>query len=334
MWAFAYEGRIAFDALTAVERGDPDPGADEVVIAIEAVALNYRDLAIASGHYHVGVEPPLIPLSDGAGYIVAVGSGVTRFKVGDLACPLYLPDWIDGPVSPRVARRRLGGPSDGVLRQYVCVGEEEAVLAPSHLSAEEAATLPVASVTAWHCLQSAGAVRPGDTIVVQGAGAVSAAAVQIAAAAGAQVLSWTRQAAHAETLRALGADEVITAGDGDLAKAVYRLTGGRGADSVVHVAGGALTPALAAMKVGGCLHLVGYAADGEARFDIFEAIRRAARVQVATAGNRDDFEALVRAMAQHELRPAIGSVHAVSRLADAFAELAAGGVCGKVVVRI
>ena len=117
-----------------MERPDPAPGPHDVVLRMRAVALNYRDLAIARGHYHIQVRPPLVPLSDGAGEVVAVGGKVTRFRVGDLACPLYFPDFIDGPIGARVARRRLGGPTDGVLSEMMCVNEEEAVRAPKHLA--------------------------------------------------------------------------------------------------------------------------------------------------------------------------------------------------------
>ena len=101
MWTHAYVDRIAFDALQEVERPDPEAGPGQVVVRLEAVALNYRDLAIARGHYHVGVSAPLVPLSDGAGRVVATGPGVTRFRLGELVCPTYLPDWIDGPIAAR-----------------------------------------------------------------------------------------------------------------------------------------------------------------------------------------------------------------------------------------
>jgi NADPH:quinone reductase-like Zn-dependent oxidoreductase len=96
----------------------------------------------------VAVAPPLTPVSDGAGEVVQVGRDVTRARLGDLACPIYLPDWIDGPITPGAIRRRLGGPSDGVLSKFLCLPEDEMVRLPKHLGPEEAATLPVAAVTA------------------------------------------------------------------------------------------------------------------------------------------------------------------------------------------
>lgn len=335
MWTHAYVDRIAMEALQQIERPDPEPGPGQIVIRMEAVALNYRDLAIARGNYHIGVTPPLVPLSDGAGRVVASGQGVTRFHVGDLVCPTYLPDWIDGPVSARVARRRLGGPSDGVLSEFLCIDEEDAVLAPPHLSAEEAATLPVAAVTAWQCLHVNGQVRPGEVVLVQGAGAVSTATIQLAGATGARVISSIRRESQAEAVRALGADEVIVGAGSDLANEVRRRTAELGADSVIEVAGGSsLGRSIEATRMGGRVHLVGYAAETEARFDIFEAIRHAVTLHVATAGPRASFEALVRAMTHLALRPAIARIFPRSELLAAFSQLAEGGSVGKLVVRV
>src|SRR5579875_1013846 len=240
MKAYAYVDRVGLDALQLVERPDPAaPGPREIVLKLRAAALNYRDLAIAAGTYHVGVCPPLVPLSDGAGEVVAAGSKVTRFRVGDLACPVYLPDWLDGPISPRVARRRLGGPSDGVLQEFMRLSEEEAVRAPHHLAPVEAACLPVTAVTAWRSLYEVGALAPGDSLVVQGAGGLSTAAIQFAAAGGAHVISLVRCGEHQARLRELGAHEVVVSADSaDWTARILELSGGLGADAALNVAGG------------------------------------------------------------------------------------------------
>jgi len=332
MKVYAYAERIALDDLQVVERPEPQPGPRDVVLCMRAAALNYRDLAIASGNYHVGVKPPLIPVSDGAGEVVAVGAQVTRFQRGDLACPVYLPDWIDGPVSPRVARRRLGGPSDGVLAELMCVNEDEAVRAPSHLTPEEAATLPVTAVTAWHALYQNACVRPGETVLVQGAGGVSTAAMQLARAGGARVIALTRGARHVERLRALGIDDVVTTGDtADWPAQVVALTGG--VDVAVDVAGGpSLARSIAATRTGGRVHLVGYAADTSATIDIFDAIRHATTIHVATAGSRQSFEALVRVLQMQAIRPVVAKAFPVAAIGAALQHLSAGGHTGKVVL--
>lgn len=331
MKAYVYVDRISLDALTVQECPDPQPGPHDVVLRMRALSLNYRDLAIASGHYHINSSPPLIPISDGAGEVVAIGTKVTRFRQGDLVCPLYLPGWIDGPPSPEKLARRLGGPDDGVMAEFVCVHERSAVRAPSHLEPEEAAVLPVAAVTAWRCLFELGQVRPGETVVTLGTGGVSLAALQFARAAGARVIAVTRREAHAPRLRSLGASEVIIDHSGSWPARAMELTGGMGADVIVDVAGAdSLGRSVAATRHGGTVHLVGYAAGEDARFDIFEAIRHAVTIRVATAGSRRDFEALARAMEQHRLRPPIDGVFPVAEYSAAFEHLQRGGHFGKV----
>src|SRR5262249_30527859 len=145
-----------------------------------------------------------------AGEVIARGDAVTRVAVGDRVCPTYVPDWIDGPVDEAHARRRRGGPIDGVLAEYVCVPEDEVVRAPAHLDAIEAATLPVAAVTMWQTLfgDPTSSLPPGATVAVQGSGGVSLFAIQVARLAGARVISLVRGTDRRDRLRALG-PEVI-----------------------------------------------------------------------------------------------------------------------------
>ncbi len=269
---YAYSQQIGLDFLAPEERPEPSPGPCDVILRMRAVALNHRDLAIARRHYHVAVEPPLIPVSDGAGEVVAVGPDVTRFRIGELACPAFLPDWVDGPATPEKVRRRLGGPNDGVFAELVCVYQEAVVRAPAHHEALEAACLPVTAVTAWHCLFEHGSLRPGETVVVLGTGGVSTAAIQFARSGGARVIAVTRRDAWAARLQSIGASDVIADDSGNWPKRVKELTGGIGADVIVDVVGAdSLGHSIAAIRHGGLVHLVGYAAGTEARFDIFEA---------------------------------------------------------------
>lgn len=334
MKAYAYVDRVTLDCLRPVDLPDPTPAPDEIVVAMKAVALNYRDLAIATGDYHVQVAPPLIPLSDGAGEVVAIGASVTRFRVGDLVCPVYLPDWREGELSGSVARRRLGGPTDGVLRELMCASEQDFVRAPSHLSAEEAATLPVTAVTVWHSLFANASLTPGQTVLVQGAGGVSVAAVQLARAGGARVISVVRNDKHLGRLRELGASEVISRGGAsNWAQDVIDATGGKGADVVVNVAGGeTLAPSIAATALGGTIHLMGYASGKTVAFDMFEAIRHAATFRVAAAGSRKSFEAMTRVMELEDIRPPVSQGFAVTACREAFESLSRGGHFGKVIL--
>src|SRR6185437_12929742 len=184
MRCYEFSEAISLDALRVVERPDPEPGPNDLVIRMHAAAFNFRDIAMLRGKYHIDVSPPLIPLSDGAGEVIQVGKSVTQFGIGDLVCPTYLPDWHNGPIQADRVRRRLGGPTDGVLTELMCVREDEAVRAPSQLDATEAATLPLAAATTYRVLYRTGVLRPGETLLIQGAGAISTTALQLAKAGG------------------------------------------------------------------------------------------------------------------------------------------------------
>jgi NADPH:quinone reductase-like Zn-dependent oxidoreductase len=334
MRIYSYSDHVSLDDLRPRDVADPIPGSHDVVLKMRAASLNYRDLAIARGHYHVAVNPPLIPLSDGAGEVAAVGSDVTRFHIGDLACPVFLPNWIDGPISERAGKRRLGGPDDGVLAEHLCLNEEEVVRIPDHLDAVEAATLPVAAVTAWHSIYELGTLRPGETIVVLGSGGVSTAAIQLAHAGGARVIAVTRRDQFKTRLLELGADEVITGSDSNVwPQMINALTRGAGADVVVDVLGGpSLSRSIAALNRRGSIHLVGYAADTSATFDIFDAIRHGTTIHVATAGSRTNFESLLRAFEQKMIKPLVAQTFPVAKIKEAFEELSSGGHLGKIVL--
>lgn len=335
MKAWSYRDRIAQDDLRLGNRPDPMPGLHDIVLRMRAVALNFRDLAIAGGTYHVGVAAPLVPLSDGAGEVVALGEGVTRFRQGDLACPLYLPDWIEGPISARVGLRRLGGPSDGVAAEFIRVHEDAAIRAPAHLTAEEAATLPVAGVTAWHTLQVHGTLRPGATVLTYGTGGVALAVVQIARMGGARAIAIVRSARHVERLRELGAEVVVTADSPDWRADVVNMTNWAGIDVVADTLGGEfLAHSISLLGAGGIVHLIGYAAGTTAAIDIFDAIRHAATIKVATAGHRASFEAYGRALELSGMRPVVGEMFAFEDLHRAMDRLAAGGNFGKIVLRL
>ncbi|NOK17361.1 zinc-dependent alcohol dehydrogenase family protein [Corallococcus carmarthensis] len=320
-------------ALQLTERPRPEPGPREVLLRLRAVSLNYRDVAILRGTYGA-FSRPLVPVSDGVGEVVAVGSDVQRFRVGDRMIPSYVPDWIRGPPREDTARRRLGGPLDGLLREYACVHEDAGIAAPPHLSDAEAATLPIAGVTAWHALFTQAHVGPGDTVVAQGTGGVSLFVVQLARMAGARVLVTSRSEAKLGRALALGAAEGIHTGTHpDWATRVRELTGGRGADHVVDVAGGdGVARSVEAVRMGGTVTLVGFLESATVRFDIRPALSRVVRLQAVSTGSRDDLEALARALTVHGVHPVVDRVFPFAQAPDAFAFLESGAQFGKVVI--
>ncbi|MCP5111141.1 MAG: alcohol dehydrogenase catalytic domain-containing protein, partial [bacterium] len=140
------------NSLTATEARDPVPGRGQALVRMHAASLNYRDLVVVKGGYGRGLKVPLVPLSDGAGEVVAVGEGVDRVRVGDRVAGIFMQGWISGQISDEAARTALGGALDGVLAELVVFDETGLVKIPEHLTWEEAATLPCAGVTAWNSL--------------------------------------------------------------------------------------------------------------------------------------------------------------------------------------
>jgi NADPH:quinone reductase-like Zn-dependent oxidoreductase len=333
MKAIVFKDRLALDDLRMVERPDPAPGPREILVRVRAASLNYRDLSIARGEYGV-YALPLVPLSDGAGEVVAVGSEVRRFRVGDRVSPTYVPDWIDGPIQEETAARRLGGPIDGVLRELMCVDESAAVRVPGHLDALEAATLPIAGVAAWEALFVAGGLARGSTVAVAGAGGVSLFVVQLASAAGVRVVSLLRRGAPRQILERLGA-QVFDSDDADWPDRVRAATEGRGVDTFIDVVGGPFLPrAISATRFGGTVVLVGYVGGTTATLDLLTTIRRAVTLRTVSGGSRTSFEQLVSFLEKHRLRPLIDRAFAFENVHAAYEHLEHGRPVGKVVIEI
>ena len=180
---------------------DPRPGPKEVLMRVRASSLNYRDLMVLKGGGRGPTKLGVIPLSDGAGDVEAIGEGVTRVKVGDRIAGCFHARWYGGPIKPDYLTDRLGANLDGMLAEYAVLNEEALVHVPTHLSFEEAATLPCAAVTAWVALTRDRRVTAGDTVLTQGSGGVSVFALQFARILGARVIATTSTAEKADRLR-------------------------------------------------------------------------------------------------------------------------------------
>lgn len=325
-----------FDALRVQEAPAPSPGRGQVAVRIRACSLNHRDLNIVAGTYtSLPIRPAAIPLSDGAGEVVAVGPEVTRWKPGDRVAPIFVQRWLGGELLPEYMPSALGGPSDGVLAEEIVLSEEGLVRIPSHMSYEQAATLPCAAVTAWHAARVKGRLEPGDTLVTLGTGGVSLFAAQLALASGARVIATTGSDDKIDRLRALGVHETInyrSAPDWDAR--VRELTAGRGADLVIEVGGpGSLAKSIAAIRYCGHVSVVGNLA-GKASIDPAALFAKRASMCGIQVGSRDMFEAMVRAMEVAKLEPVIDRVFDFADARGAYAYLASGRHFGKVVIRL
>jgi len=334
--AFEIQKSFGLDSLTAVERPEPVAGPGDVVVRLRAVSLNFRDLLTIEGHYSPKQRLPLIPLSDGAGEVVRVGNGVTRVKEGDRVMPIFAQKWRAGAPTRAKLLSALGGPLDGTLCEEIVLNEEGLVPVPSHLSWEEAATLPCAAVTAWSALVPQGRVQAGETVLVLGTGGVSLFALQIARLHGARVIVTSSSDAKLERARALGAAETINyKAVPDWEKKVRELTGGTGADHVVEVGGGGtFAKSVRAVRVGGQVSLIGVLAGSTTEVNLASILMQNIRIQGVIVGSRETFEDLNRAVSSHELRPVVDRVFPFAEARAAFDLMAGQGHFGKIVIRM
>jgi NADPH:quinone reductase-like Zn-dependent oxidoreductase len=307
------------------------PGAGEVLVRIRATSLNARDLAVLSGRYPMPARAGVIPLSDAAGEILAVGEGVTRLSVGDRVVNSFYPQWFGGPL--RVRPVQYATSVYGWLATHRVVSAEALSRMPDHLSYEEAATLPCAGVTAWSALRG---ITAGDTVLTQGSGGVSLFAIQLARHSGARVLAMTTSAHKVDRLKALGADEVIDIrASPEWTTAAKELTQGRGIDRIVELGGpGTLAQSIAAVAYRGQVSVVGALTAGrdQPAIDFMQLFLSQARYECIGVGSRSDLEDLIRAAINHQLRPVIDSTFALDDFGKALARLAGRDVFGKVVI--
>jgi NADPH:quinone reductase-like Zn-dependent oxidoreductase len=321
--------------LHLAARRDPRPRRGEILVRLKAASLNYRDLAILVQKYLPSLALPYVPASDACGDVVEVGEEVTRFKVGDRVTPIYTQGWHDGlPTLELRTRRTLGAPLSGVLQEYIAVPAEDAVSVPAHLSDGEAATLPIAGLTAWTTLQEGG-IKSGDTVLVQGTGGVALFALQFAKLAGARVIALSSSDEKLARAQQLGADVGInyrTTPDWDVA--VKAATRGKGVEIVVETAGATLDKSLASLAFGGFVGIVGFVAGYKAEIPLRAVIGPMIRVQGIAVGSRARFEAMNRAITQHGLKPVVDSTHPLERAADAFRHMEQGKHFGKIVVSL
>src|SRR5665213_947420 len=193
------------EALSKVERPKPVPGHRQVLVKVAACSLNFRDLGIVRGTYRIPSKENVVPLSDGAGEVVEVGSGVTRVKVGDKVAGNFFARWPGGEPPPDVQSTALGGASDGMLAEYVVLEEEGTVKIPAHLSLEEGATLPCAAVTVWHAMMEHAKLIAGQIVLLQGTGGVPVFGLQLGHAMGLQTIITSSSDAKLAKAKALGA---------------------------------------------------------------------------------------------------------------------------------
>lgn len=314
----------ALNAFRRTTLPDPEPGRGEVLVRLRAAALNYIDVAVATGRFP-GATFPMVPVTDGAGEIVALGTDVDGVATGDRVVPHFMPDWLDGPMRPQRIAAMRGITRPGSLSEYVVVPATSVVRLPAHLDFAQGATLPIAATTAWNAVRSA-SVRPGSTVVILGTGGVSLFALQFAKASGATVILVSSSDAKLERGRALGADHLVNYRETpDWDAAVLALTDGRGVDLVVETVGGpSFARSLNAAAMGGTVFTVGFVAGSETAFDLFSVIGKAVRIIGNSTGSVADLAEAVRAIEAGRIVPVVDRRFGIEETAAAYAELAAG----------
>lgn len=324
--------------LAVVELPDPEPGPGEVLVRVRATTLNYRDLLTVEGGYGSRQRTEnLIPVSDGAGEVVAVGDGVTRFAPGDRVVANFFQEWLSGEPDETKLHSGLGGLIDGMACELRVLPEHGLCHTPAHLTDAEAAALPCAGLTAWSAVVDQGRVKPGDLVLTQGSGGVSVFALQFARLAGAEVISTSSSDAKLERLKSLGADHLINYADTpEWARPARAISGGRGLDMVVEVGGaGTLEQSVKAVRLGGAVMLIGVLSGANHDFRLPLVVTRKIRLEGVTCGSYEQFEAMLRAVDRNGLKPALDDTRfGLDELPAALAHLRAGRHFGKVVVEI
>ena len=321
----------SLDRLDIVDVPDPGmPGAGEVRVRVRASSLNFHDYALAVGKLPLSGER--VALGECAGTVEAVGAGVDAFSVGDDVISRYLPTWLDG--DPRTADFATcpGDGVDGFACEVVVRPSTWFTRAPRGLDHVEAATVPVAAVTAWRALVPEGGLKGGDSVLVLGTGGVSIYALQLAKAMGATVIATSSSARKLDRLRELGADEVIDYRSvPEWGREVLRLTGGRGVDHVLEVGGpGTLQQSMQAVRIGGHVSMIGILTGFAGEISTAALTLKQIRLKGIVVGSRGHQLDAVRAIEAGRLRPVLDRVYPLDRLAEGFRYLLSGEHVGKI----
>ena len=328
---------FGLDELKLVERDVPEPGEGEVLVRMHHASLNFRDQVVVAGGYGSQISAPLVPCSDGAGVVAAVGRKVASLGPGDRVMTCFFPNWPAGPPSAERLRGSLGGPLDGTLSEFVCLPERALCRVPDALGLDQAASLPCAAVTAWNALATLGATGPSDTVLVQGSGGVSLFALQFAKLMGARVIATTSSAEKQQRLAALGADFTIDyTRDAEWGKTAREFTSGRGVDHVIEVGGaGTLGQSLRAVCAGGTVSSIGVLSGPKQALHLPYLFLPQVRLQGVVVGSRETAEQMLRAIAAHRMQPVLDAQRfSLATIRDAFEYMRAGRHFGKIVIDV
>ena len=306
--------------------------ADQIMVRVKASSLNYHDYLVAMGM--IPTDDGRIPMSDGAGEVLEVGSKVQDFQAGDHVVSLFCPNWYKGEPEPFNLSGIPGDNKDGFAAEVVVKPASAFTKIPQGFSFSEAATLPCAALTAWRALMSKARIKPGDWVLTQGTGGVSIFALQFAKAAGARVIATSSSAEKLSKLTELGADYVINYKDEPKwSKKAKEITGGRGVDEVVEIGGaGTFEQSLRACRLGGHISLIGVLAGFSGEVSIAQMFSQNIAIDGITVGSKQEQEDMIRSIEANQIRPVISDSFALEGIGDAFSHQAAQKHFGKIVL--
>jgi NADPH:quinone reductase-like Zn-dependent oxidoreductase len=322
----------SLDTLKMVEEPTPVPGPGEVLVRIRAVSLNFKDLAFVTPAE--GVSPslpcPIVPLSDAAGEVAAIGSGVTRVAMGDRVTNIAVQGWLDGSIPPDALDHALGYGIDGVLSEYRLFDEQALLKLPGSYDFREGSTLTIAGVTAWNALKD---VRAGQSVLVLGTGGVALFALQFAKIMGALVIVTTSSAEKRHRLEGYRVDHVLDRRRyPEWDQEVLRLTGGRGVDHVVENVGGAsIQMSGRAAAIGGTIQVVGA---NKGTVDVYPLMYKALEIRGVRVGSRHQFEEMMVFIDRHGVKPVIDTAFPFEQAVAAYDHLKSAQHFGKIVIDI
>ena len=325
---------FGIENLSIAEKEIPTPKRSEVLVKIHAISLNYRDYLTIEGKYNPNYKLPLVPCSDSAGEIVAIGEDVSKWKIGDRVMGVFAPDWISGTTNIQAIRNTLGGPNHGTLQEYRVFSENGIVRLPSNLNYIEGSTLPCAALTAWSALNEFGSTQAGDIIVTQGSGGVSIFAIQLSKLFGAKVLAISGSEEKEEKLKQLGVSIVINyKKNPKWGKEIKNTTGG--VDHVIDVGGSeTLEESIKSLKPFGQISLIGILGGSTANINLLPILMQNIKIQGILVGSKNAFESMSKTIEINNLKPVINHVFGFTEYKEAIKSLKSGSQFGKICINM
>jgi NADPH:quinone reductase-like Zn-dependent oxidoreductase len=322
----------SLDKLVVTDIPKPVIGPRQVLVKWHARSLNFHDYLVVSGMKPVELQE-IIPMSDGAGEVVAVGASVTEWRVGDKVMSLFFPDWLQAKATPAQVANIPGDSCNGYAAEYSAVNACSLTAIPEGYSYIEAATLPCAGLTAWRSLVDDCQIKIGDKVLIEGTGGFSIFALQFAKAAGATVFATSSSQPKLDRMKAMGADVLVNYKEqADWGRVIYELSEG-GVDHALDVGGGStLSQSIEACRIGGNVSSVGILGGFTAEVNFSQMLNKQIHVMAVMVGNKPMQEAMVAAINASGIRPIVDKVFALEDLSAAFEYQLAGKHFGKIAV--